>query len=200
MGTLPSKKLAPVVERLAEIFAIDCFIETGTFRGETTRWAAQRFADVQTIEINAETLAATKAALAETMPEQVNITYHLGDSRTALPGIVATLDGPAVFWLDAHKGGGFFGKGNDCPILEEIDAINTGAHDCVLLIDDARGFLSPPPPPFNWNAWPDLRTILNRACETPERFAVIFDDVIVCVPMRMREALRDQLHRIKPKL
>lgn len=196
MGTLPSKSLAVVIESMCARFSIKTFVETGTYRGETTRWAATRFNHVSSIEIDAATFEIACATLADLE----NVELHLGDSRTCLPDIVAEIYDPAAFWLDAHKGGGWFGKGDDCPILDEIDIINTCPAPTLIMIDDARGFLSPPPPPFDWQAWPDLRTILNRACESPARFSVVFDDVILCVPFIWREPLREELHRIKPKL
>jgi hypothetical protein len=196
MGTLPSKTLAQVVERLAARFALDSFIETGTWRGDTTRWAAARFARVESIEILPETHSATGAALRDLG----NVTLHLGDSRSCLPPILAATQRPAVFWLDAHKGGGYFGAGDDCPLIDELAAINCWGLPALVLIDDARGFLSPPPPPFDWRLWPDLQTVLRHACTDPTRFAVVFDDVILCVPPDWRDALREELHLARPKL
>lgn len=196
MGSLQTKSLSSVIDSLRRTHEIDNFVETGTYLGATTRWASERFRTVHTIDINSDFLTAAKVTLADCQ----NIYFHIGDSRGALPEIVGALEGATVFWLDAHKGGGFFGEGDDCPILEEIEAINRGGGDGVILIDDARGFLSPPPPPFDWSSWPDLKTVLDAACTKPERTAVVFDDVIVCVPLAMRDCLRAELHRVKPKL
>lgn len=196
MGSLPDKSLSRVLGVLCPEFGLRHFVETGTWRGTTTRWAAERFDRVDTIEIDAAQLDSTRQALADLG----NIRFHLGDSRSALPGVIDSLQGPAVFWLDAHKGGGFFGPGDDCPVLEEIAQINRLPHEALILIDDARGFLSPPPPPFDWRHWPDLKTILDAACGPVPRVAVVFDDVIVCAPPAMRDRLRAELHRVKPKL
>ena len=71
----------------------------------------------------------------------------LGNSAAELGRICPLLTGPALFWLDAHAGAGFFGSDDNCPLLDEIDAclVEARAEHCIL-IDDARAFVAPPPP------------------------------------------------------
>ena len=76
-----------IVTALAKAAGATVFVETGTFRGATTRWAASRFAEVHTIEREPALHAANQAALSA-LP---GVQAHLGDSRTVLPGIVASL-------------------------------------------------------------------------------------------------------------
>ncbi len=65
-----------------------------------------------------------------------------GDSATLLPGVLESLDGPALFWLDGHYMGGESGRGTeDTPVIAEMTALF--AHPVrghVVLIDDARLF------------------------------------------------------------
>jgi len=56
--------------------------------------------------------------------------------------VIAAIDEPTTFWLDAHYSGGITAKGEkDTPVMEELYAIlNQFKHRCVILIDDARCF------------------------------------------------------------
>ncbi len=65
-----------------------------------------------------------------------------GDSSKSLARIVAELDGPALFWLDAHYCGGMSTRGVlDPPILRELDVIlSRRVTGDVVLIDDAYDF------------------------------------------------------------
>jgi hypothetical protein len=68
--------------------------------------------------------------------------YH-GDSAKVLTDIVAGLEEPAIFWLDAHYSGGVTARAEkDCPIFGEVDAIfQKGTFRHILLIDDADCFI-----------------------------------------------------------
>ena len=198
MSSLTTKKLAHVITDLARASGIANFIETGTYEGRTTTWAAGQFAQVTTVEIDPDTRRATQAKLAA----QTNITFLEGCSRDMLPRAVEGLDqSRACFWLDAHKGGGYFGSGDDCPVLEEITCTHALGDGAFVFIDDARGFLKPPPPPFNWEYWPSLTTVINALNAAPDpRYVIVVDDVIASVPATAQEELRTALWRHYPKL
>ena len=158
------------------------FIETGTFRGGTTRWASSHFPTVHTIE-RAEGLYREHSPGLSLLP---GVTPHLGDSRDILPGLVAELgDRSAVLWLDGHwSGGETSGEGDECPLLDELRAL-TGRVNDVILIDDARLFVCAPPAPHQPSQWP---TLLDIARALPDRgdhhFLQVVDDVIFIVPDR----------------
>jgi hypothetical protein len=71
-----------------------------------------------------------------------HITLLQGDSGVRLAEVLATLSGPALFWLDAHYSGPITARGAlDSPIIAELAAIR--AHPAaghVVLIDDMRDF------------------------------------------------------------
>ena len=71
-----------------------------------------------------------------------NIELLLGDSAKVLPGILATLQQPALFWLDAHYSEGVTALGDTVsPISEELDLVlGHAVKGHVILIDDAREF------------------------------------------------------------
>jgi hypothetical protein len=170
-------------------FAIESFVETGTFEGRTAAWASRHFSRVFTIEASPERHRQSRSALAA----HANVEALLGDSRVLLPELGPRLQGNVLFWLDAHWcGGDTFGSDDECPLLAEIASVaDTMQHrpdGAFVLIDDARLFLAPPPRPHAPDQWPDLRAVLD-ACSrlAADPYVVIVDDVIVCVPRCARD-------------
>jgi hypothetical protein len=186
--------MGPPVELLREIgsrFRVDKFIETGTFRGDTAAWAGTLYKSVVSIENSLPLHEAAKF----NYKNMKNIEFVLGNSPEKLQEIVARLDEPCVFWLDAHwSGGDTYGKGDECPVAEEISAINRSSHDHFILVDDARLFMAPPPPPHEAHMWPTISQLL-AALNHRSRFTVIMDDVIVAVPETARSAVTQYCQR-----
>ena len=76
----------------------DVFVETGTFKGATTCWAAENFKQVVTVEIDPEMFSAASM----TFSGLGNIDARLGDSRTVLSEVLPSLSGQhPLIWLDA---------------------------------------------------------------------------------------------------
>lgn len=169
---------------LAAEYSLDTFIETGTYRARTAVWASSHFDSVVTIERCRELYEATRAKYQGIQ----NIDFLFGDSRCLLPEAVSQLQGPAIFWLDAHwSGGETWGKDDECPVLDEIRSITNSEFAHLLFIDDARLFLAPPPLPLAIDQWPSLdRVILALKSGTREYYMVVVEDVIVAVPHRAR--------------
>lgn len=166
--------------KLAELSESDVFIETGTFHGGTTRWAAEHFPAVHTIE-RAEILYAQYQKKLNAMP---GVTTHLGDSRDCLPAIVREIsDRKAVYWLDGHwSRGETAGADDECPLLDELSCLVNRPEDTIL-IDDARLFLCAPPAPSCPAQWPTLTDILDVFKDAEaRRFVQIVDDVIFMIP------------------
>ncbi|MEM7478871.1 MAG: hypothetical protein AAF483_28125, partial [Planctomycetota bacterium] len=105
---------------------------------------------------------------------------HFGDSAKLLPEIVAGLDdAPALFWLDGHwSGGETAGEGQECPVVDELNCLKHRQQD-LILIDDARMFLSAPPLPHQPEQWPTIAEIAYLVGE--DRFVQVIDDVIFIV-------------------
>jgi len=165
---------------LSRQFDVKTFVETGTHVGDTAAWAAQNFNSVTSIE------------LFKSLYEQAcnrhgylaNINFIYGDSRKALVDIVEKLDAPALFWLDSHWScGATYGEGDECPLLEEIDAINRSKIEHFVFVDDARFFLSPPTKPHNIEQWPSIDMVIQALkSDGKSNYIVIFNDVIISVP------------------
>ncbi len=178
-----------LVLKLRDALAALVFVETGTYLGATTRWAAEHFAEVTSIEAS----PALHRNAVEVGKGQANVRYELGDSAMVLPRVVAALPGPAVFWLDGHySGGATAGIECECPLMAELRAIATSPHAHAVLIDDARFFLSTPMPPHRRDHWPPIIEVLDglRAC-AGDPHVVIIADVIVAVPQAQRRLLED---------
>lgn len=156
------------------------FIETGTYLGGTTFWAAKHFPKVYTIEIDEQL---SKAAASQSdCPE--NIEFLVGDSKTVLPSLLqGSVAGSCLFWLDGHWCSGGGGKEQECPLLDELEAIQS-KQDSLILIDDARCFLGPLPPPHEASHWPRIDEIFRKITELfPTHKFTILDDVIVILPL-----------------
>jgi hypothetical protein len=114
------------------------FVETGTFLGDTIASLLDKCNSIVSIEINPELFARAKLRFSN----YSNVECRLGDVAVELPRVLASLDRPAVFWLDAHWSGGITGRGPiDDPILVSLRQIEEHhVHTHTLLIDDARSF------------------------------------------------------------
>jgi hypothetical protein len=182
---------------LRDRLALKLFVETGTFRGETAEWAAGQFARVWTVEANAELFASTRERLKGT----TNIVCVQGDSRAGLREIVPQLDAPALFWLDAHWCGAdstdTAGAEDQCPLIDEIAIVNASPHEHVVLVDDARYFLAPPPSPNRLEMWPDAEaTVAALKAGRNDRYVAVIDDVFIRVPMSMRGEMQGHIDRL----
>jgi hypothetical protein len=178
------------IEFLKSLKATDIFIETGTFKGETAAWAAQIFSRVITIEGLEENYLESKRNLAHLNHVEC---FH-GDSRDVLPQVLEQIGGkPALFWLDAHWMPGAFGKSAECPIFDELKYIRKTSPDHIILIDDARYFLAPPPQPHEASDWPTIGDVINflNAGGAEPLYTVVQQDVVYSVPESMRKAARD---------
>ena len=169
-----------IVIELAKLSGAEVFIETGTLHGDTTRWASHYFTDVHTVEMSEELYNENK----NTLSTLSGVTTHLGNSRNVLPVILSKIqDKTALLWLDGHwSGGDTAGVNDECPLLEELENLKGRPND-IILIDDARLFLSAPPLPHDPLQWPNITEIIEsvESCDG-ERFIQIVNDVIFIIP------------------
>lgn len=183
MGIVNFMNVGPpseLINKLRDIFSISTFVETGTYKGNTAYWASRIFDHVITIEAS-ESLY---KEVTEKYHHVKNIEFIYGDSREKLRGVIAKLDGPSIFWLDGHwSGNATYGVSNQCPLIEEIEIINSSEYEHFILIDDGRYFLSPPPEPHPIEQWPNICVVINTLNSSDKvRYVVIFEDVIIATP------------------
>jgi hypothetical protein len=113
----------------------------------------------------------------------------VGRSQDVLSVLVQNLSQPALIWLDAHWCGGDIpvaGKDEECPLLEEIAAIDSGTTQHLILIDDARYFLNRPPPPHNPERWPSAGSVMEQLRAKYDSYISILDDVIIRLPITLQ--------------
>lgn len=119
-------------EKITTENKITWIVETGTFRGATTRHFANMAAKVDTIEINAENFAAAK----ETLAGVENVNMHFGNSAEVLKAIFDARPKQGkkpntLFFLDAH-----WGEYN--PLLDELALIKEYGFKPVIAIHDFK--------------------------------------------------------------
>jgi hypothetical protein len=186
MGNIGFENLKPLGLALRDAFGLNTFVETGTYKGQTSGWAADHFSEVITIEAHLHRYNKTVAGLAYKKP---NIRFVFGDSAEELPKVIYGLQNPAMFWLDAHKY--YMEPGiiaTECPLLTELTAIKESGIRHFILIDDAKFFTEPPPLPFDATQWPtfdQIRALLPADYET-----IIWNDAIISVPGEAVPVLR----------
>lgn len=196
MGTIYLSPLADLAHNLIRAGQLRDFVETGTFVGYAIPWASRTFERVWTVELNPQFLAQAK----EANRGLANVTYLEGDSTSELPKIVAKLNGPALFWLDAHAGAGNFADHDICPLVQELETVLASPHDHCILVDDARAFLAPPPPPFDYRKWPSLDQIFAAVAKRPGYNIVAIADVLIIVPEKHRGLVAQFCFAIRPKI
>lgn len=120
---------------------IKYFIETGTYKGDTTLMAAEHFLEVYTTEIVPLLYEGSKLRAIDKGINNIN--FLLGDSVELLKKIMPRLDGGAVFFLDAHQSGcdtSNNGK-NHVPLFQELEVIlDRNIGPSIYIIDDLRLF------------------------------------------------------------
>ena len=183
MVNLNNKPPKEFIKKISKVGEIDFFVETGTYQGDTSTWASNYFQKVFTIEAFEQLFKATS----EKFRNKINIEFIFGNCRQKLSEIINILDAPAIFWLDAHySGNGTYGEKDKCPLLDEIIIINSSKFENIILIDDARAFLSPPTISHNLDDWPDITTIINLLQKIQDRYIIILEDVIFVVPNKYK--------------
>jgi hypothetical protein len=177
MGNIGFVALRDLGLALRDELNITTFIETGTYKGETTVWASENFKRVTTIESHRpyfDSVATMK------LP---NVRCIFGDSRVALKIAVSRLRKPALIWLDAHWCGSYrdsLDTSGECPLIDELKALQRCKTRHLILIDDARLFIEPPPLPHDPGQWPALNQIRELL---PDGYQMtIWNDVIIAVP------------------
>jgi hypothetical protein len=145
-------------------------IETGTYKGETTKVLA-KFADsVTTIEADFGYYKRSKQSLQSFK----NIIVLHGDSGVLIESALPSNQINCVLWLDAHySGGNTAGVLNHCPIMSELRLIlpSRKPSNTIILIDDSRGLIGK-------SGWPLLSDLIGLLGQSGFS-SIIIDDVLI---------------------
>lgn len=175
MGSIPFDLVAALKQALGLARAI----ETGTFEGDGTRELSRLFPSVVTIELSDSNIALAKRRLRA----HDNIEIVKGNSGHAM-GPLLRPETPTLYFLDGHwSAGPGDPPDNQCPLMDELAAIQGGHADDCVIIDDARFFLAAPPPPYTPAQWPRLAEVFDALrVGHPSRHVTLLDDQIIAVP------------------
>lgn len=163
------------------------FVETGTYLGWTTKLIAELGVEVDTIEL---AQLHYDRAIAH-FGEHPKIRVYFGDSTDVLPQILATLNEPAVFWLDGHFSGGDTAKSTkNTPVIEELEALARHAvKGHIVLVDDMRG--------FGGNDYPSREWVEEIGQQiVPGCAPILLNDSLILASEAMHQAARDSVEEV----
>lgn len=167
--SLSAAKLRAVLGRHPGYARIRVFVETGTYLGATTMLAHDLFPIVHTVEISQPLYERARARYGRTP----GVMFHLGDSRTFVTELAASLAEPALWFLDAHWFKGtrepVGGRTEGLPLWDELRAIAARPAGDLILIDDVHAFDGKGPEP----AWRGVNLTTIAAALAPHGEAVI---------------------------
>lgn len=139
-GSLKFEEFSPYL-KWGSYKNIKSFVETGTYKAETTLMVAKHFETVYTTEIVPELHNISKKKAVE--QKVTNVEFLLGDSVELLKEITPKVLEGAVFFLDAHQSGGDTSNNgkNHVPLLQELDVIlSHKVKPSIYIVDDLRLF------------------------------------------------------------
>ncbi len=193
MGAVRFSIDSGLVRELTAHLPLKVFVETGTYEGASVKEMLPFFNEVHTIELSVPLYAGA----VEKFEENPAVSVYHGRSEKVLADIVPKLRRRAVlYWLDAHWcDEASAGEDRQCPLIEELEAIGSISDRSVVLIDDARLFMAPPPKPAVTEGWPQFSEVLERlSALNPNHELLVIDDVLVFFPPAVREPLREYAH------
>jgi len=133
------------------------WIETGTCHGITTKFLADNYPQVYSIEPSKDLY---DRAVQNFKGRNVDLFNNC--SENVLPDLLSKLNGDINFWLDGHYSGGVTFKGKkDCPVEDELLAINENISNftkITILIDDVRCFLAKSP---DYDSYPSIDYLVD---------------------------------------
>ena len=127
-------------EEIFRKFPNKYFIESGSLVGDGIQQALNTgcFQTIHSIELS----EMYYLHVCDFFKNSSSVVLWQGNSGEVLKDVLALVDAPATFWLDAHYSGGETAMGESLsPILQELECIkNHFIHTHVILIDDVRQF------------------------------------------------------------
>ncbi len=190
MGAVTFSIDSGLVGHLKRLLPLNVFVETGTFHGDTLELVKDTFAEIYSVELSPE-LYEKAAARFKGLP---HISIVLRNSAEALAAWAPQLhESSVLYFLDAHwcVAENTAGEVSQCPLLEEIGAIGHLNEQSVLVIDDARLFLAPPPKPHAVVQWPTLSELLEAMRQlAPAHHLIVLNDTFVLYPHVFHEAMQ----------
>ena len=171
-----------LVDILQSALSLNVFVETGTFQGDSLASLQDNFKLLHSIELSTQLYQAAAVRFADVD----RIRLHQGDSAFVLRQLRENLiEANVLYFLDAHwcVATNTAGELSQCPLLQELQAIGKLNDKSVILIDDARLFLAPPPRPHEVSHWPTFNQVIQQLLSMNNNHELmIVNDVIAYVP------------------
>jgi glycosyltransferase involved in cell wall biosynthesis len=190
MGAVSFSLDSQLVDALQSALKLEVLVETGTFKGDTAAAVQGSFDRIISIELSQELWAEA----AKRFADQPHVQILQGDSAEQLRTLSPELQSKnALYWLDAHwcVADGTAGELSQCPLLQELQAIDRLNNGSVVLIDDARLFLAPPLAPHEISQWPAFNEIVKALQGlSANHELMIVNDVIAFFPAVAKGALQ----------
>jgi hypothetical protein len=189
MGAISFSLDQRLLNLLTSVLPLQTFVETGTFKGETLRLACPLFKECHSVELSPKLY---RAAVKQ-FGGQAGVHLHHGPSPEFLRAKRDRFASvPTLFWLDAHwcVAEQTAGGESQTPLLAELEAIHALHPQSVLLIDDARLYLCPPPAPHRAGDWPDFHAVVQALLPLSRGHRLmVLNDVILFYPENLRAAV-----------
>ncbi|MEK8021478.1 MAG: hypothetical protein VSS75_031765 [Candidatus Parabeggiatoa sp.] len=184
-----------LVKTLKTELLLEVFVETGTFEGASIKKVQNLFKEIYTVELSQQYFEQVKNLCQDLQHVYV---YH-GDSPSFLTDLSPKLaDKSTLYWLDAHWCVADYtsGETSQCPLLDELIAIHQLNKNSVILIDDARLFLCPPPYPHEISQWPDFNEVMRALKSLSDWHDImVLNDIIIFYPMSIKKSLTDYAYK-----
>ncbi len=194
MGAISFSLDESLIAFLAQTLPPCVFVETGTFKGDSLALASRYFPECHSVEYSPQYFATALLRF----QGRTGIHLQPGPSPEFLRGLQAQLAGrPALFWLDAHwcQADNTAGADSQSPLLAELAAMHPFHLESILLIDDARLYLAPPPAPHRLSDWPDFSEVVQSLLRLSASHRImVLNDVIIFYPKHIHEPLRRFAH------
>ena len=150
-GSLKQEELYEI-KNIDPYSLIENFVETGTYKAESTLLAASHYKNVYTIEIH-KPLYIESRILAENN-NITNITFILGDTLEKLHDIMPLVSKGSIFFIDAHISSidSGYNLKNPVPMFEELNIIlSYPLGPSVFILDDIRLWNDPDKLYLDWS-------------------------------------------------
>jgi glycosyltransferase involved in cell wall biosynthesis len=180
-----------LVKKIKTILPLDIFVETGTFKGDTIECIKNYFKEIHSVELSEVYYEFSK----ERFKDNHSIKLYLDNSPDFLEKLRQSFSKKSVlYWLDAHwcVADKTAGEKSQCPLLQEINAIRKLNDKSIIIIDDARLFISPPPKPHEISHWPSFESLLEALKKLSDKHElIILNDTIIFYPTSLKETMHD---------
>jgi len=194
MGAISFSIDTDLVEFLARHLPLEVFVETGTYKGDSIDRVKPYFNRLYSVELSEYYYNISK----ERFDSDPLVQIIHGDAIDVIRQLGPDIRGKSVlFWLDSHwcDAQATEGTTSQCSLLGELRAIDVLNKDSVILIDDARLFLSPPGEPHDYSQWPDLKEIIGVLYEKSTcHELMVLNDIIIYFPEQIKESVREFGH------